>query len=1132
VNEKILSKKRFLKFLFFAWLFFAFLIRRNGSWLKIGTTETTQAKSPANSFPISSYRYLPGEIIVKFKKEPLLKSQGLELSEATQFSSVNSILEKSPVRNIQPLFDTKQGELKKIVKIKLESDQKAINRPFGIESNFFIGEPSEEKRLISKLKEDPNVEYAEPNYLYQTSLTPDDPFLDQQWGLTQIQSQEGWDINTGSIDMAIAIIDTGIDYSHEDLGDRIWQNIDEIPGNGIDDDLNGFTDDIAGWDFVNTENALCSTDEDCQIEDNDPSDKLGHGTHVAGIVNATTNNSTGIAGICWTGKIMNIRAGWKGNDGSGYLDTEAISKAIVYAVDNKADLINMSFGSDDFSETIANSLSYANDNHVLMIASAGNSGLEISSFPASSPHVFSIGATDKSDQKTFFSNYGTTIDLAAPGIDILSLRAEGTDMYGDGQHIVEEKYYLASGTSMSAPFVSGVFGLVKALHPSWDKKEFEKMTKLAVDPLSSNFYVGHGRINLYKALSITLPEAEAFLRYPYEKSYFLLSIGEPLEIRGVVVGESFKIEYEEGYYPDQWVEIHRQDAPIDTGPNGASLTTWNTTNLKEKIYTLKLTAYDVQGLSIYSYAFVEFYDPSLGWFKRLSNDYSSAPNVADLHNNGQKEIIVTSAQETFENGLNLYIFGPEGNNFLPANPIILEGGYGASSSPAVGDMDSDGNLEIVVAGENVYDTPFSSEGIIYIIRNNGNPLTGWNPKKVSDEISLESRWCQGWGNDRPCGGFPSSPVLADLNNDGNLEIILLSRYGKLYVFEINGNSLPGFPLLLGEGFWFGNTFNTPAVGDLDNDGRPEIVVALGENNQPEEGTFIYVVESDGTIAPGWPKKIIGDNTSYTYYSSLFSSPVIGDINKDRQMEIFISSWNEEGGRINGWNYNGEPVNNWPVSAPGVIWNVSLGSIQAETDTLILAGAYDMQHQAAYAISSQGNLLPGWPPQNSPRSISAQPLIVDIDQEDDQELIFVSAYDSSAYAYKSSGQNVENWPIQIRQPTYRTPTIEDIDSNGTLEIVTVSIEGNLYLKRLIGTAPKAYSWNTFHHDRQHTGAYTFEGCSPGDSNQDKKIDLLDFMCIFQNYREASESSCPCSDSNLDSVVNSIDLGFVLNKYRLQ
>jgi len=254
------------------------------------------------------------------------------------FSTFFSQALASPLKN-QKHIDYVPGEI--IVKLKGEHISTFSQKPFkknkllGVRK-FRIPQDDNVEKWIEAYKNDPNVEYAEPNYIYKIQATyPNDPkFQDgSEWALNQItdsdiDAPEAWDMERGNGRVVVAIVDTGVDWNHPDLEANIWTNPGEIPSNGIDDDRNGFIDDVKGWDFVDTENSVWPG-EDGTKEDNNPMDFHGHGTMVAGIVGAVTNNSIGIAGVSWYSKIMPLRAGYAGIDGYAYLEASDAAEAII-----------------------------------------------------------------------------------------------------------------------------------------------------------------------------------------------------------------------------------------------------------------------------------------------------------------------------------------------------------------------------------------------------------------------------------------------------------------------------------------------------------------------------------------------------------------------------------------------------------------------------------------------------------------------------------------------------------------------------------------------------------------------------------------------------------------------------------
>ena len=272
--------------------------------------------------------------------------------------------------------------------------------------------------MLSKrtIRAHPLIEAIEFNYIRQTQaseIIPNDPRFEEQWNLSLIDMPGAWAIEKGDPEVIIAVVDTGFDYTHEDLASQTWINADEIPDNGIDDDNNGYIDDVRGWDFSEPP----SSDGSGKSEngDNDPIDESGHGTHVTGIIGAAVDNDVGIAGIAWNCTLMPIRgAGVEG------IRDDRSAAAIVYAVDNGARVINMSWGGRERSFVLRDAVDYAYARGVLMVAASGNESEGASIFPAGYRKVISVAATEQHKKRFYQSNFGASIDIGAPGNVILS----------------------------------------------------------------------------------------------------------------------------------------------------------------------------------------------------------------------------------------------------------------------------------------------------------------------------------------------------------------------------------------------------------------------------------------------------------------------------------------------------------------------------------------------------------------------------------------------------------------------------------------------------------------------------------------------------------------------------------------
>ncbi len=318
----------------------------------------------------------------------------------------------------------------------------------------------------------PGVRYAEPNGILQLAFEPNDPLYNEQWALQKIEAPAAWDITTGDPSVVIAFVDTGIDFEHEEFQDNaIWVNPGEIPDNGIDDDNNGFIDDVVGWDFLDG--------------DNGPEDCCGHGTWVAGIFGARLNNGLGIAGLANI-TIMPLRA---------YGLAEFVAEAIYYATDMSAAAINMSLGGTFDHEIIAEAVQYAWDKGVTQVAAAGNSGFDLPVYPAAYPEVIGVSATDANDELWDDSNFGRWIDMSGPGVDILSCYCCQPGA---------RSYLVSNGTSASSPHVCGVVGLMFSVDPTLTPQEVRDLLCENADDLGDpgfDIFFGCGRINAARTIA-------------------------------------------------------------------------------------------------------------------------------------------------------------------------------------------------------------------------------------------------------------------------------------------------------------------------------------------------------------------------------------------------------------------------------------------------------------------------------------------------------------------------------------------------------------------------------------------------------------------------------------------------------
>lgn len=319
---------------------------------------------------------------------------------------------------------------------------------------------------------------CEINHVVRQFAVPNDSFYSSLSGLRKIRADAAWDVSTGSSAIKVAVIDTGVDYSHSDLAGNISLNTNEVPGNGIDDDANGFIDDYYGYDFANS--------------DADPMDDQSHGTHVAGTIGAIGNNGSGVVGVNWSVGIIPVKV--LGANGSGTI--ASVIAGVNYAVSRGANVINLSLGGPGYSQTFYDSIATANVAGVLVVAAAGNetnNNDSAPSYPASYnlSNVLSVAATTSTDGLASFSNFGAlSVHLAAPGVSIASTLPGG--VYGS-----------YSGTSMACPHVAGAAALVKAANPALSMLQIRSILLASVDPVAglSGKVSTAGRLNVATAVA-------------------------------------------------------------------------------------------------------------------------------------------------------------------------------------------------------------------------------------------------------------------------------------------------------------------------------------------------------------------------------------------------------------------------------------------------------------------------------------------------------------------------------------------------------------------------------------------------------------------------------------------------------
>lgn len=591
--------------------------------------------------------------------------------------------------------------------------------------------------------------------LVAAAQTPNDRRYNEQWHLEQIDAPLAWDTETGSADVVVAVLDTGVDLDHPDLIDNIWENPGEVADNGRDDDGNGFVDDVHGWDFID-DDALPTPDP------TGSSAAVAHGTLISGLIAAEGNNREGVAGVAWRASIMAVRM--LNAEGSG--DSSTAARAIDYAVENGADVINLSFAGIASDTVFNRAIERAYEAGVVVVAAMGNEAQDTDSqavYPAclqddDADWVLGVASSDVADAASSFSNYGR---------DCTDISAPGENMYGptyyDGETFTDKYAGGWSGTSMAAPVVSGAVALLKSAFPSLSVDEVHNALLLSVDPLrlraSQRGKYGSGRLNVANALVVAAQYAALHADEDEDASD---TSREADTIGGVTA-------------PRQ------TDAQLALGATSGG----------QPVVDLRTA----DGTSILQ-------------FVAYSSAFTGGIRVAEGDVDGDGDVdVVTGAGSG--GGPHVRAFTSQGallGEFFP---------YAASSRAgvelAVGDVDGDGTDDIVTAvGAGV------SQDVVV-----------WN-KRGEEQLRFTA------------SVFAATDALrvavGDIDGDGKGEIVVASGKGsapKVAVYDHNGTYLLEFAPYATS--FTGGVF--VAAGDVNGDGVDEIITGTGDGGGPHVRVF-------------------------------------------------------------------------------------------------------------------------------------------------------------------------------------------------------------------------------------------------------------------------------------------------------
>ena len=436
------------------------------------------------------------------------------------------------------------------------------------------------------------VAAAEPNLVFHSFWSPpNDPFYatsgtwkqpySDLWGLLAVAADEAWSLSEPTSPVVIGLVDSGLDFGHPDVGAGIWRNQGEVPDNGLDDDGNGFADDVWGYDF---------TIPDGSSGSGRPLDVHGHGTNAFGIISATFDNGFGIPGLAFNCRTMVVKG--LGDDGSGTLFD--LTRAIHYAVDNGADVLSIGWGAFGQSDLLEETIRWAESAGVVIVCAAGNSGQPVSEvIPAAYLETLAVGASEPGGGIPPLSNHGPALDLVAPGVDILTTRAAFSDPAGDGSRFVGNEFFRSSGTSSAAPHVAAAAGLLLAHRESISADAVRTALRATAAPLTEGSEIttdgGYGQLHAGKLLALEHPVG---VRLTSPRRGEILFGDLPLFVAGRLSDKTpyiWNLSWGAGEFPDRFTTLAESDKTVHgLATVEAALPT---TGFDPGIYTVRLQAW-------------------------------------------------------------------------------------------------------------------------------------------------------------------------------------------------------------------------------------------------------------------------------------------------------------------------------------------------------------------------------------------------------------------------------------------------------------------------------------------------------------------------------------------------------------
>jgi len=1035
----------------------------------------------------------------------------VDLPELDDFFHSNNVVKIEPWIKHATEFD-RDGEiyLNRIYRVYL--DENSLDRT---------------EQSISSIQEFPFILYAEPEYIHKLFYEPNDDKFDTQC-LDDMKVDLAWDYwdipnsMPGDKNILLASVDTGVDYTHPDLIENIWLNQGEIPEwvfeapeinsdgdefitaveisnfmstqedlnedgeinlrdalfegspfvDGLDNDNNGYIDDLMGWDAVG---------EWGTTEDNDPFPKTGvqnssdwaHGTHVAGILAATTDNEIGMASPVFNGSILAVKCAKDGPDTdepgihNGYDGITYAAKAGYNA--GMRTIINNSWGGNGYSSSENSVINIAfNSYGAIIVGAAGNGDEEANEeeyaahYPASYDKSVSVCAVDCNGNWGGWATYHNTVDLAAPGENIIST-------------IIGNGYQSWDGSSMASPNAASVMGLLWSYYPEWSNQNIIEQIKLSADSSiydddmnpdyidcnenEGEYCLGAGMVDAHKAIGM------GFFPYIQTGGYVFTEImgdGDGVINPGETGFLTISFTNQIGWADAENIETQLstdnsaviiQDGSAVYGNIAAGELLINTSdNYKISIASdivlgeINLQLEITGNSSDYNYhQIIEFSKLSVSFnqagFPISTAEIRSSPLVIDLDGDGDREIIFGD-----NNGF-IHIFNSDGSE-VEDDTFPYDTGSQVWGSAAAADLDGDGLIEFVINSKSKH---------LYIFDKNG----------------LKTDYFAGQY-------LMGTPAIGNLDDDSELEVVIggysvPATEQKILAVNVDGSDVEGFPLTLGEKMKAG-----VALSDFNDNGKDDIVVGTDSDN-------IYLIYDDGTIEPAFP---------YLTGDKIQTEPTIVDIVGGK---VILAGSNDN----NFYAINRDGTLRFSVQTGDKI-QTSPSILGYNAETFIFFGSND----SLYSVDLAGNDLLGWPIELNGNIVSSI-VFSDLDGDGMAEVICATD-EGELVAFHLDGSNYTYFPLTNEFPFSGSPMVTDLDNDGDLEILAGSGK-NLVVIDIKERGNSAGYWSEFRGGFERRGSNSLGGCTDSDyCNFDPNAIWDDGSCSVLNYS--------CSDGLLGCDCN--------------